>query len=160
MPQTKFEKLFFMALTVLVSVTAFTVYNVAIAMGSMSNRVFLLAAREIPVEFTVAFILESAIVYKAAERMAFRFVDPRTDRPMVVILGITAMTICLMCPAMSFVATILYNGINCEIISNWLQKMVYNLPFAFFTQIFIIGPFVRFVFRAAFRSEAALETEG
>jgi hypothetical protein len=154
MPQTKFEKLVFMFMTVTISVTAFALYNVAISMGSMSNRVFLAAIKEIPVEFIFAFSLEAVFVYKAAQKLAFQFVDPKTDRPVLIILAITAMTVSIMCPAMSLIATVVHNGINADIISNWFQKMVFNFPFAFFTQIFFIGPFVRLIFRAIFRNNA------
>ena len=153
MPQTTIEKLFFMALTVLISVLAFTVYNVAITIGSMSNKVFLLALREVPIEFALAFSIEAIFANKMSLRMASRIVDLNKDKEIVIILAITAMTICIMCPAMSFAATILYNGINNEFISNWLQKIKNNFPFAFFTQIFFIGPFVRFVFKGVFRNK-------
>jgi len=159
MPQTGFQKLFFMALTVLISVMAFTTYNVALSLGGMSNRVFLLALREVPLEFVLAFVLEGALVYRLAERLALRVVDPGSDRPIVVILAITAMTICLMCPGMSFLATILYDGFNAEFLANWLHKMVFNFPFAFFAEIFFIGPFVRLVFRSLFPQERSLGVE-
>jgi hypothetical protein len=54
-----------------------------------------------------------------------------------------------MCPAMSFAATILYDGIGSQFVANWLRKIVFNFPFAFFTQFFFIGPAVRAVFRLA-----------
>jgi hypothetical protein len=151
MPQTRLQKFFFMALTVLASVTSFTIYNIAISRGGMTNGVFILAMKEIPVEFVIAFLLEAIFVFKLAQKLAFRYVDPKKDRRIVVILAITAMTICLMCPAMSLVATILYNGFNSDFLANWLQKIAYNFPFAFFTQIFIIGPFVRSVFKISFK---------
>lgn len=157
MPQTRIEKLFFMFLTVLLSVLAFTVYNTAISLGSMSNRVFPLAMRELPLEFSIAFLLEVLFFNKLADRLAFRFVDPRTENPFVIILAITAMTICLMCPTMSLAATIIYNGIDPQFVSNWLQKLCHNFPFAFFTQIFFIGPIVRLAFRSLFRKNAAPE---
>ena len=151
MPRTKSEKLFFMFLTVLISVAAFTTYNIALSMRALSNKVFLLAVREIPVELLIAFLLEALVANKLAERLAFRFVDPAKDRPIVIVLAITAMTICIMCPAMSFAATILYNGFDTEFMANWLQKIFCNFPFAFFTQIFFIGPLTRLVFRSVFR---------
>jgi hypothetical protein len=56
-----------------------------------------------------------------------------------------------MCPSMSFAATVLYDGFTPEFLSNWLRKIVYNFPFAFFSQIFLIGPVVRLIFRGVFR---------
>jgi hypothetical protein len=143
-----------MFLTVLISVLSFTTYNVAIHAGKMSNAVFLLALREVPVEFAIAFLLEALVAGRTAEKLAFRIVDPASDRPIVVVLAITAMTICIMCPAMSLAATILYDGLDAEFLAHWLEKVRYNFPFAFFTQIFFIGPFVRFAFRGLFRRGA------
>jgi hypothetical protein len=71
MPRTKVQKLFFIFLTVLISVHAFAIYNVALGMGSMSNRVFLLASREVPVELFLAFVLEVLFVARLAEKLAF-----------------------------------------------------------------------------------------
>jgi len=154
MPRTKVQKLFFIFLTVLISVIAFAIYNVAISMGSMSNRVFLIASKEVPVELVIAFSLEVLFVARSAENIAFRIIDPRTERPIFIILAITCSTVLIMCPAMSLAATLLYNGITTELFSHWLQKLVYNFPFAFFSQIFLIGPLVRFLFGLLFRQES------
>ncbi|WP_278286233.1 DUF2798 domain-containing protein [Clostridium perfringens] len=58
-----------------------------------------------------------------------------------------------MCPMMSFVSALLFKGFNSELIANWLQNIVINFPFAFFTQLFLIQPFVRFVFRNVFKNQ-------
>jgi hypothetical protein len=58
-----------------------------------------------------------------------------------------------MCPMMSFVATILYNGFTVEFVAQWMQKIVFNLPFAFFTQLLFIQPFVRSLFGTIFRKQ-------
>ncbi|MGU8357988.1 DUF2798 domain-containing protein [Clostridium perfringens] len=39
---------------------------------------------------------------------------------------------------MSFVSALLFKGFNSELIANWLQNIVINFPFAFFTQLFLI----------------------
>ncbi len=150
-PQTKLEKLFFMSLTVLLSVAAFTTYNIALGLGSMSLRVFPLAIREMPAEFALAFLMEALFAHRLAEKLAFRFVDPAADRPALVILAITCSTVCLMCPAMSLASTALHRGMNAKLIYNWLHALKYNLPFAFLTQIVLIGPLVRWTFRRLFR---------
>ncbi len=46
-----------------------------------------------------------------------------------------------------------FKGFNSELIANWLQNIVINFPFAFFTQLFLIQPFVRFVFRNVFKNQ-------
>ncbi len=151
MPTTRIQKLFFMSLTVLLSVFSFVIYNVARNMNGMSNEVFLIALNEVPIKFIFAFIIQVLFANKLAMKWAFKIVDPHKDRHIVVVLAITCMTICIMCPSMSFIATIMHNGVNVELFSNWLQNIFYNFPFAFFIEIFVIGPFVRFVFKNVFR---------
>lgn len=63
-----------------------------------------------------------------------------------------------MCPAMSFLAAILYYpyalGFHvATLLANWLKLVCFNLPFAFFSQIFFIQPFVRAVFKLVFGRE-------
>ena len=68
-----------------------------------------------------------------------------------------------MCPLMSFLATILYDGIinvgfnNASIseftinfIPFWIQKIVINFPFALMSQMFFIQPITRAIFRTIF----------
>jgi hypothetical protein len=150
MPRTGFQKAVFMVLTVLVSVTCFAIYNVALSLGAMSNRVFSLALREVPAKFAIALLLEALVVYRLAQRMAFRYVDPRRDRPIVIVLAITATTICLMCPVMSLASTMLHHGFGPELAAQWCRALAWNFPFAFFSQVFFIGPLVRGVCRTIF----------
>lgn len=152
MPTTALQKLFFAFITVLLSVFAFTNYNIAHSAGSMSNRVFLLSLKELPVEFCFAFVIQFFFVNRVTPKMAFRIVDPKVDKPIVIILAITCMNIVLMCPIMSFITTIIYDGITVNFIADWFQKMVINFPFAFFIQLFAIGPIVRKIFRLVFNS--------
>ena len=56
---------------------------------------------------------------------------------------------------MSLIASFLYypyyNGFEIiTLLANWLKLMCYNFPFAFFTQLFFIQPFVRKVFKLVF----------
>ena len=72
----------------------------------------------------------------------------------MVILAISAMIVCLMCPIMSFFGSVIfnYNGIE-NIIAKWLQITVINFPMAMFFQIFYAGPFVRFIFNRIFKEK-------
>ena len=58
-----------------------------------------------------------------------------------------------MCPMMSCIATILYNGINAEFFANWMHKIVFNFPFAFFSQLFFIQPIERIIFGVLFKKQ-------
>ena len=64
-----------------------------------------------------------------------------------------------MCPAMSFLAALLYypyyTGFHLlTLLANWLKLVCCNFPFAFFSQLFFIQPLVRTLFKALFRVKA------
>ena len=68
-------------------------------------------------------------------------------------------TVGLMCPAMSFLAALLYypyyTGFHLlTLLANWLKLVCCNFPFAFFSQLFFIQPLVRTLFKALFRVKA------
>ena len=153
MPTTKLQRMVFAFLTVIITVHLFVFYNLAIAMGGMSNRVFAASRGIIAIEFGFAFLLEILIVGRLAEKLAFRVVNPAEDKPYIVTTAVICATVCIMCPVMSLIATIVYDGITVEFLAQWMQKIVYNLPFAFFTQLFFIQPFVRRVFRMLFKRQ-------
>lgn len=63
------------------------------------------------------------------------------------VLARSAMTVCVMCPAMSLWATVIFQQPGIELVPSWLQTVVCNFPMAFFWQIFFCGPLVRRLFR-------------
>jgi len=117
--------------------------------GGMSNQVFLLAFHELIIMWPVAFILEYFFVDKLAHYFAFKVVTPK-DRPFFITLAISFYIICIMCPIMSLIATILFKTPGVQIISVWFMTILFNFPMAFFWQICYCGPFVRWIFGKLF----------
>lgn len=150
MPKTKTQDVIFTIMMVLVMVYAMVVYNISLDRGGLTNDNFLIAFGELPIMGAVGFVLEMFLAGPLAKKLAFRFVTPGKDAMIFVILGISAMTVCLMCPMMSFVATALFKGFNSQLISNWIQTTVMNFPMALCWQIFFAGPLVRMIFRKMF----------
>lgn len=153
MPKTKLQNVIFTIVMAFVMVYAMICYNISLNIGGMQNSVFLDAFHEIIIMWPVAFILEFFVVEKLSQFLAFRIVDPKTDRPIFIILAISSMIVCLMCPMMSLVATILFKNAGSQWFAVWIQTTVMNFPMAFFWQIFIAGPFVRLLFRLVFLSK-------
>ena len=149
MPKTKFQNVIFTLLMSFLMVYAMICYNIALNMNGMSNQVFLLAFHELIIMWPVAFILEFFIVDKLAHNFAFRVVKP-TDRPFFITLAISFYIICIMCPIMSLIATILFKAPGTQIISIWFMTILFNFPMAFFWQICYCGPFIRFIFNKIF----------
>lgn len=151
MPKTRFQNVIFTAIMAFVMVYAMICYNIALNIGGMSNQVFAMAFGELKIMWPVAFILELFIVDKLAHILAMRIVTPGVDKPLFIILAISSMIVCIMCPTMSFIATILFKDTaESGFVGVWFQTIVMNFPMAFFWQIFYAGPFVRLIHRVIF----------
>ena len=149
MPKTKFEDAIYTIIMATIMVYGMIVYNVALNTGGVSGQTFLLATHEMIIMVPVAFVLEFAFVDKLAHMLAFRIVTPQ-DRPIFITLAISSMIVCIMCPCMSLVATILFKNAGSNVIATWCQTTFMNFPVAFFWQIFYCGPFIRLIFRKMF----------
>lgn len=150
MPHNRIQKLIFMTVTVFLSIHVFVNYNMALAMGGMSNKVFQLAERRVPLEFLIALALQLAGVNRLATRYALRIFDPRRDKPILFPLALSCFTVMMMCPVMTLLLTMLYNGFTPEFFAQWLQKIFNNIHIAFFSQVFLIGPLMRAAGRRVF----------
>lgn len=151
MPKTKFQEVIFTILMVFVMVYAMICYNISLNIDGMANHVFLDAFHELVIMGPVAFILDFFLYGSLSKKLAFRIVNPAEDKPIMIILAISSITVCLMCPSMSLVATLLFKNPGKEVIAIWLQTTALNFPMAFFWQIFFAGPLVRKIFGAIFK---------
>lgn len=176
MPRNQFQRIFFAFVTVLITVHSYVFYSLYVVNGRIlmennnvnsviaainaQNGVYMLG-RFFPiwsiiiVEFCLAFCLEIFMGSPCSFKLASKIFDPRKNHPMIFESAIICATVGLMCPAMSFIAAVLYypyyEGFNIiTLFANWLKLVCFNFPFAFFTQLFFIQPFVRTVFKIVF----------
>ena len=149
MPKTKFQNVIFTLMMAFLMVYAMICYNISLNLGEMSNQVFLMAFHEMVIMWPIAFILEFFVVDNLAHKLAFRMVTPQ-DRPIVITLAISVMIICIMCPVMSLIATLLFKNAGSQFIAVWLQTTFMNFPVAFFWQLMYCGPLIRLIFRNLF----------
>jgi hypothetical protein len=118
----------------------------------------------IVIEMVCAFVLAVAMGSPLAFRLASRKFDPRRNHPMIFESAIITATVCLMCPSMSLLADLFYypyyEGFGIvDFLCRWFRLVCYNLPFAYFSQMFFVQPFVRFVIRRLFASNIAQRNE-
>ena len=146
LPQSKLQNVLFTAFMAFVMVYAMICYNISLSIGGLQSFVFLSAFKEMIIMWPLAVAVELLFVGKLAEKLAFRFVNPGKDAKILVILAISSMSVCLMCPLMSLAATILFKDAGSEFVAVWLQTTVINFPMALCWQIFFAGPLVRNVF--------------
>ena len=149
MPKTKFQNVVFTLMMAFPMVYAMICYNISLNIGGMNNQIFLMAFHEMVIMWPVAFILEFFVVDNLAHKLAFRMVTPQ-DRPIVITLAISVMIICIMCPVMSLIATLLFKNAGSQFVAVWLQTTFMNFPVAFFWQLMYCGPLIRLIFRNLF----------
>ena len=144
MPQNRLQETVYTICMVIIMVYAMVCYNITIDNGSMENWVYLAALTELPIMGVAGFILDTFIAGPLAKKYTFKTFNPKETNPIFIILGISSLSIMIMCPLMSFVATILFKGgFNANVIATWMQLTVMNFPMAFFWQLFVAGPLVR-----------------
>ena len=155
MPKTKCQKILFSILMSFAMVYGMEVYNCAIRNKGLDNSSFLLPVGELALLMLMVIVIETLIGGPIARRIAFKhLVNPQICRPILTILAVQTMTVCVMCPLMSLVATLAFKGgVNSKIVATWVQTVAINFPMAFCWQVFVAGPLVRLIVRAVFRRQ-------
>jgi len=154
MPKSLGQEILFTIMMVFVMVYAMICYNIALAMGGLSNSVFLLAFHELPIMAPIAFVIDFFIVGSLAKKITFSKFNPEQTNPVFIILTISICSVWMMCPLMSLAATILFKGgFQKEMISIWLQTTAFNYPMAAFWQLLVAGPLVRAIFGLMFKNK-------
>ena len=154
MPKSLGQEILFTIMMVFVMVYAMICYNIALAMGGLSNSVFLLAFHELPIMAPIAFVIDFFIVGPLAKKITFSKFNLGETYPVFIILSISICSVWLMCPLMSLAATILFKGgFQKEMISIWLQTTAFNYPMAAFWQLLFAGPLVRAIFGLMFKNK-------
>ena len=102
MPKNKFQDAVFTVIMVIVMVYAMVCYNISTNMGGLSNEVFLMALKELPLMGVIAFILEFFLIGKLAQKIALKLLDPKKTPPILITMGISTVIVCFMCPIMLF----------------------------------------------------------
>ena len=149
MPRTLLQKIVFTFVMATIMVYGMIVYNVALNTGGVHNETFVLALHELPIMMPIAFVLEFFVVEKLATRLAFSFMRP-TDRPQFITYAISLMIVCIMCPVMSLIATLLFKQPS---FGTWVHTFGCNLPMALLWQMLYCGPLTRLIFQLLFRRQ-------
>ncbi len=134
MPENKLENFVFTLIMAFLMVYAMICYNIALNVGGMKDTVFLMAFHELIIMWPVAIVLFFMLLTRCA------------------------LTVCLMCPAMSLIATFLFKEYReAGLVSVFLQTAAFNFPMALCWQIFFAGPAGRWIFRTLFRRKRAVK---
>ena len=183
--QNQIQHLVYALITVVITVHAFVFYSLYVVEGDVLMRstgttsvlqaigsqggVYKFGSHlpiwlVIVVETVCAFVLAVGMGSPLAFRLASRKFDPRRNHPMIFESAVITATVCLMCPSMSLLADAFYypyyEGFNViDFMCRWFRLVCYNLPFAYFSQMFFVQPFVRFAIRRLFPTNIAQRNE-
>ena len=185
MSRNKVQHLVYAFVTVVITVHAFVFYSLYVVEGEGMMRAtgttsvlqainsqggiymfgnYLPIWLVIVIEMVCAFVLAVAMGSPLAFRLASRKFDPRRNHPMIFESAIITATVCLMCPTMSLLADFFYypyyEGFDViDFLCRWFRLICHNLPFAYFSQMFFVQPFVRFVVGKIFADTITLQSE-
>ena len=183
--QNQIQHLVYALITVVITVHAFVFYSLYVVEGDVLMRstgttsvlqaigsqggVYMFGSHlpiwlVIVIETMCAFVLAVWVGSPLAFRLASRKFDPRRNHPMIFESAVITATVCLMCPSMSLLADAFYypyyEGFNViDFMCRWFRLVCYNLPFAYFSQMFFVQPFVRFAIRRLFPTNIAQRNE-
>ena len=148
MPKSLIQEIIFTILMVFVMVYALICYNMSLAIGDLSNAVFVGAFKELLIMGPIAFVLDMLVAGPLAKKFTFRLFNPAETKPIFLILSISVLSIMFMCPLMSLAATIIFKGglLQSEVVAIWIKTTILNFPMAFFWQLCFAGPVVRRIF--------------
>lgn len=179
MPRNQFQRMIFALLTVIVTVHAYVFYSLYVVNGNFFSSIegatgvidginrnggIMMFGQLFPIwavvllEFCLAYTLECTMGSPCSFKLACKVFDPKTTHPVLFETAIICATIGLMCPAMSFLAAIIYYpyyaGFDIfTLLANWFKLICYNFPFALFTQLFLIQPLICTVFKWIFAKD-------
>ncbi|WP_329885869.1 DUF2798 domain-containing protein [Pseudoramibacter faecis] len=149
MPKTRGESVFFTAITAWMMVYGMTVYNLVLGRGDFTNATFLLALKNMWLEYVVIFLLAYFVSSHIAKHLAFRVVQPG-DRPIFIILAIQIFTVVAQVAFASVIGVMHAGGINIKFLPNYLMAYCKNFAMAMPLQLLLVGPLARMIFRKLF----------
>lgn len=167
MPKTKFQGVVFGLLMSYIMAYGMEVYNVAIKMGftlkagslsNMTDIVFWEAFKEALYMGAIVFVFSNLFGNRIGEKFANKYCDPEKDNAYFCRIMRQAGTVAVMCPAMSLVASILFNiimgGANWwDLSAIWAGTVIKNFPMAFFWNMFAASGLTRVIFGLIFREK-------
>lgn len=149
MPRTRGESIFFTAITAWMMVYVMTLYNTVLAMGSFTNATFLLALKDMWIEYIIIALLAYFVSGHLAKICAFRVVQPG-DRPIFIIFAIQTFTVIWQVAFASVLGVYHGYGFTENFIPDYLVTYCRNFVMAFPLQLILVGPLARLIFRTLF----------
>ena len=121
MPQTKKQEIVYTVMMVCVMVYGMVCYNIALDVGGMQNFIFAAALSELPIMGVIGFLLDTFLVGPTAMRIATGWFNPGEDKQVFLVAAISCLSAWMMCPLMSFFATLFFkDSHNANFFAMWV----------------------------------------
>lgn len=146
MPKNLKQELVFTCLMIPMMVSVMVFYNNTLAHGSIFNVSLWSLLREMLIMSMIALVVEFPIIAPLAHTLAFKIIDPRSCKPILIPITISCCTVCMMCPFMSLMANLVLFNNGHRILEVWPQMAAINFPVALSWQLCVAGPLVRKTF--------------
>ena len=166
MSRNNLQRFVYSLITVIITVAAFILYNSYViewvTRNDVTNNWWLfmfwkyLPIRAVYLIECVCALVLAILYWPVAFRLARGVFDPNKNHPMLFESAIICSTVCLMCPSMSLLASIFYypyaEGFSILVLlASWFKLICINFPFAYFSQMFFVQPFMRRLINIIFR---------
>lgn len=158
MPNTKFQSVIFTAVTAWIMVYIMTLYNTVLAMGTFTNKTFLIALKGMWIEYIIIFLCAFFLSSHVAKHFAFRVVK-LGDRQIVIIFAIQTFTVVSQVALASILGVYHGHGFTSQFIPDYLVTYCKNFIMALPVQLFIAGPIARALFRLFFGRKNGVNEE-
>lgn len=135
MPETRLQEVVFALLMSFFMVLGMEFYNGSIQMGEWTRAVFPIMFGEMRFMLPLCFATSYFVMDKIAQKLMLRLVTPGQDKPILVVLVRSGITVSLMCPAMSFWATLIFMA------SAWILSISGSAPSSAISQWRFSGRF-------------------
>lgn len=146
MPKTKLESIFFTAITAWMMVYIMTLYNTVLAMGKFNNATFLIALKDMWIEYIIIALLAYFVSGQLAKKCAFRVMQ-HGDRPIFIIITIQTFTVIWQVAFASILGVYHGYGFTVNFIPDYIVTYCRNFIMALPVQLIIVGPIARLIFR-------------
>ena len=152
MPRTRGESIFFTAITAWFMVYFMTLYNTVLATKEFTNYSFVIALKNMWIEYVIIFLLAYFVSGHIAKYFAFRVVQPG-DRPIFIIFFIQIFTVVSQVAFASIIGVYHGYGFSVNFVPDYMMTYCKNFVMALPLQLFIVGPLARLIFRTIFLKE-------
>lgn len=121
-------------------------YNTCLRAKNISISSFFFPFQEFLLLVVIVIILQNLIGGPIAELLAIN-IQRSENQKMYINFTKPLCTVLIMCPLMSFVATLLFKDYYGHLVLTWTNTIKYNIPMAIVWQIIFVGPFLRGIFK-------------